>query len=372
MRHLLEDLYKARLQLIAVVLTVIGALLMIAARSVASDWLTVVPLDEIGSAMFTTGLLAVAFEYIDRKDGDRRAMQRLRSTLREEAPAIRDAVLEGFASSPEALSNVASPQTIDRIATNALALRLGDPALAADVYGDIRKQVIRAPERWRDVRVSVVLSPADADLAGANALFVATVRWEYRVRPATSVMRFACVSDLDEYRELLLDPTITSPWYFEPLADLDASSRKAYELLQFTVDGQYRPVRRTQRKGAQLYTASIAHDGESQDEVLVSYTYRVLVQQAGHLLYLDVSRPTKGLHVQFWYGDTGIRFVNALDFIASAEQPRVVRAPRSVPTPAIDIGFDGWVFPRSGVAFVWVLDAEMQSPVAARRAVQEG
>lgn len=95
-----------------------------------------------------------------------------------------------------------------------------------------------------------------------------------------------------------------------------------------------------------------------------------LVAQAGHLLYLDVPRPAKGLHVQFWYGDTGIRFVNALDFIASAERPRVMRAPRSVPTPAIEIGFDGWVFPRSGVAFVWVLDAEMQSQAAARRAVQ--
>jgi hypothetical protein len=39
-----------------------------------------------------------------------------------------------------------------------LGLRLGDAALAHDAYTDIRNQVIRAPERWHDVSVSVELS----------------------------------------------------------------------------------------------------------------------------------------------------------------------------------------------------------------------
>ena len=34
-------------------------------------------------------------------------------------------------------------------------------------------------------------------------------------RPATPVMRFMCVSDLDEYREALQDPTCTVVHYFE-------------------------------------------------------------------------------------------------------------------------------------------------------------
>jgi len=46
-------------------------------------------------------------------------------------------------------------------------------------------------------------------------MFMATFGWEYRVVPANSTMRIACVADLAEYREMLRDPTITSAWYFD-------------------------------------------------------------------------------------------------------------------------------------------------------------
>ncbi|HEX3786108.1 MAG TPA: hypothetical protein VHX38_41200 [Pseudonocardiaceae bacterium] len=85
----------------------------------------------------------------------------------------------------------------------------------------------------------------------------------------------------------------------------------------------------------------------------------MLVQRHGHVLYLDLPRPTKGLKVQFSYGDVGIRRVTTLDFIASSEPTRVEQAPASVPARSVDIGFDGWIFPRSGVAFVWVLEDEL-------------
>jgi len=73
---------------------------------------------------------------------------------------------------------------------------------------------------------------------------------------------------------------------------------------------------------------------------------------------------TKGLQVQLWYGDCGIRRVNTLDFIASAQEPRILRSPASVPTPSVEIGFDGWIFPKSGVAFVWVLESELPTQAA--------
>ncbi len=363
MRNLLEQLYKTKLQLLAVVSTVVGIALLLLARwteTVAGgSWLTSLPLTDLGSALFTTGLLAVAFEYLDRKDGDERANQRLRQVLREEAPAIRDAVVDGFALNADALQNVASPELLDRIVSNALALRLGDPALAHDAYTDLRDQVIRAPERWRDVKASVALSPwTDGPATGVGSMFVATIRWEYRVRPATPTVRFACVADRDEYRELLRDPTTVSVWYFGHPTGIDAASRDAFELVQCAVNGTDRPIRRTQRKGSQLYTATIPETTDD-EEITISCTYRVLVQRHGHLLYLDIPRPTKGLQVQLWYGDCGIRRVNTLDFIASAQEPRILRSPASVPTPSVEVGFDGWIFPKSGVAFVWVLESEL-------------
>lgn len=297
MTNPLDQLYQTKLQLIAVLAGVGGiALLMLAhwsTTAAAPNWLAALPIAEIGSTLFGTGLLAVFFEYVDRKHGDERTDQRIQKAVRREAPAFRDAVLDSFAFDPEALAGIASHDTLDRIATNALGLRLEDQALAHDVYTDLRDQVIRAPERWHDLDVSVALSPWDKGPAsGRGSMFVATIRWQYRVRPASTTLRFACVSDLAEYRELLRDPTMHSAWHFDHSGGIDPASREVFELLQLTVDGKPRKIRRTERAGSQFYTVNFGPAADSAAEVVITHTYRVLAQRHGHVLYLDLPRPS--------------------------------------------------------------------------------
>jgi hypothetical protein len=69
-----------------------------------------------------------------------------------------------------------------------------------------------------------------------------------------------------------------------------------------------------------------------------------------------VDQPTKGLSVDLDYSDCGIAYGNVLDFIASSQKTRVSQSPKAVPGKNVSVEFDGWVFPRSGLAFVWVLD----------------
>jgi hypothetical protein len=54
-----------------------------------------------------------------------------------------------------------------------------------------------------------------------------------------------------------------------------------------------------------------------------------------------------GLPVQFSHGGCGIR------------QPKISQLPAADPTPTVAADFGGWVFPKGGVAFVWVFDAQM-------------
>ncbi|MGM1065203.1 hypothetical protein [Saccharothrix sp. Mg75] len=297
---------------------------------------------------------------MDRELGEQHTKEGLREAVHAEAPAIRDAVLEALAFDPNTLKDVASDDHLDRVATNAIALRLKDNALARDLYTDLRDQVIHAPERWYDVKTSVSLSPwSGGPATGRGSMFVATVRWEYRVQPAGGTMRFACVNDQAEYREMLRDPSVTSAWYFGQSSGLDAASPDAYELTSFSVDGKEKAVRRTSRSGAQVYAVNLgrAHAGRG---VTVAYTYRVLVQRHGHLLYLDLPRPTKGFHVQFDYGQVGIRRINTLDFFASSQASRVEHSRRTDEPKTVNISFDGWMLPRAGVAFVWVLEEELE------------
>jgi hypothetical protein len=319
---MLDQLYKTKLRFAGLVTAILGVGFLFISHWAAStptlSWLVGWPTNELGTTLLSAGVIAVIFEYYARKEADERTDEHLRQAVRQEAPAIRDAVLDSFAFNAETLKDIASPETLDRIAANALGLRLGDSALAQDVYTDIRDQVIRAPERWHHVDVAVELAPwHGGPAAGRGAMFVATLRWEYRVVPTSSTMRFACVSDPNEYRDLLRDQSTTSAWYFDRSAPVDAASQEAFELVQLLVDGKARTIRRTERKGAQFYAASLGAAVMTGGPVVVAYTYRVLVQRHGHVLYLDLPRPTKGLKVQFRYGDAGIRRVNALDFIAS-------------------------------------------------------
>jgi len=101
-----------------------------------------------------------------------------------------------------------APETCDRIVENCLGRQLGDEAFAHDLYADLRAQLICDPERRYDMDLSAALAPwSDGPASGTGAMFVATIRREYRLTSPDPVMRFACVSDLEEYRESLLDPS---------------------------------------------------------------------------------------------------------------------------------------------------------------------
>lgn len=362
----LHQLYKTKLQLAVVVTAVLGVGLLTVSRATENaslpvlSWLVGWPTGELGAALIGGSLIGVIYEYYARQESRVLATEQFRSAIRQEAPALRDAVVDSLTFDPATLKSVASPETLDRIATNVIGLRVEDQALAGEVYADLRDQVIRSPERWRNADISLSLAEWTAGpTTGHGSMFEITLRCEYRVRPANNTMRFACVSDIAEYRELLRDPTVAAPWHVDPSGGVDAASRHTFELLQLSVNGKPMKIRRTARTGAQLYTAALGQAAASGQEVTIAYRYRLLVQRHGHVLYLDLPRPTKGLHVQLNYAGASIRRVNVLDFIASSQQSRVEHAPDVTQAKTIDVGFDGWIFPRSGVAFVWVLEDEL-------------
>jgi len=95
--------------------------------------------------------------------------------------------------------------------------------------------------------------------------------------------------------------------------------------------------------------------------VTVSYTYCVLGQRNGHVLHLVLSQPTKDFRAELWYGDCGIRLMNVVDYLSGPRQPRHRHLEASEPAPSVEVAYEGWTFPKGGVAFVWVLEEEMRN-----------
>lgn len=358
-----ERIQALKTTIVALIALGVGIALLTLAKAIADDpawaWLSFWPLGELGGILVGAGLLGIVWEYFDGKDREARDDARVRRLLKEAAPDFREAVVRGFAVEDDDLKRVATPELLDAIAGNVLALRLGNRAFASEVYADIRDQAVRAPERWHDVDVTIRLSSIDERSTPGTPLFDVTVTWSYTVVPSHPVQRFACVSDKDEFHELTSEVPSTATWYMTPRPGFDASQRDAFELLEYTVDGEQRRIRRSARKTGQTYSVNIGEELVREAKpVTITYVYRTITAQAGHLLHFSIDQPTKNIKVEFDYSAVPIARVSVLDLIASSKRSQVLRLPEAVSSKSVTVDFDGWVFPRTGIAFVWTLDAE--------------
>lgn len=261
MRDPLQRIHNIKLALVAVSVSFVGFALMVFARWLDGQPqladLAFLPWGEVGTTLFTAGILGIGLDYLLSKDDDERAEERLRRVLTSQAPAMRAAVIDGFAFNAEDLAGVATPDTLDRIIRNSLALRLGDAEFAAETYDDVRDKAITATERWHDAKISIRLSTDRNTSAARVPAYVATIRWEYTTVPTHAVRRFTVVSDRAEYRELMNDSEGMSTWFVRPEGGIDAGSTDAFELVQFSVDGDQKTIRRSTRRHGQSYTAPI-------------------------------------------------------------------------------------------------------------------
>lgn len=145
----------------------------------------------------------------------------------------------------------------------------------------------------------------------------------------------------------------TSAWLFPTLRNIGASDPRAFELQRFTVDGEPRPIRRSSRKDSQTYTVNIGPEAiRTGEPVTVAYTYRALMATDGNLLFFDIEQPTRDLRVDFDYQTCDFTKVSVLDLIP-ATRPSRIETPIAGTPETIRLDIDGWIFPRSGVAFVW-------------------
>lgn len=367
-------LRKVKAALLAVSLTLAGILLMMLNGWIEHlklgdwEWLHSIPLGELGGTLFGAGLLSTLFEYSFRKEQEEATVEQFRQIIHEQAPAMRDAVVEGFAIHPEDLKRVSNPDLLDDIAANVMSLRLGDEQFAREIYADIRDQAVRAAERWYDVEVRVRLSSILERSTFGTPLFDVTVEWEYTTVPSGSVRRFACVSDRQEYRELLLDIPATSPWLMQNRPGVDAASRESYELLELTVDGRPQAIRRSTRKTGQTYSVQLDAAACNGESVRIRQVFRVVTPKWGHRLYFELPQPCRRLSLSIDYTNTDIAHLTISDTVATSRAAQITRSPAAVAGKVVAVDMPGWLLPKSGFSATWTLNAELPRDESRREA----
>lgn len=359
---LLHRLRRLKAALLAVSFTLAGIVLMMLNAWLAPlrlgdwQWLHALPLGELGGTLFGAGLLSTFFEYAFRRDQERAVTERFRQTIREEAPALRDAVIEAFRFDRQDVARIATPELLDDLARTSLGLRFGDPAFGREVYADIRHQAMAAEERWYDARVDATLGIPRGRSSAPTPFFDLRVRWEYTVTPRHRFRKFAVVSDRQRYDQLVAERGETSVWYRRPVPGLAVSDPEVFALEQFTVNGTPVPFSRQVDEVSQVYTVDLGEQVIQQEQaVVISFSFRTRTLRSGHVVHLDIDRPTRGLDVELRYDPEQVGQMRILDFASIGEGGRLTQVPN---TPTLRYRHDGWLFPRAGMVFVWTLPDE--------------
>lgn len=372
-------LRKTKAAFLATALTLAGVLLIMLSGWLSGlnlgdwAWLHALPLGELGGTLFGAGLLGTLFEYSFRKDQEAATTRQFRQIIHDEAPAMRDAVIEGFRFDTEDLRRIATPKLLDELAVNSLGMRFGDAAFGREVYGDIKHQAITAEERWYDARVDATLGIPRVRSYAPNPFFDLLVRWEYTVVPKHRFRKFAVVSDRQRYDQMVAERGETSVWFKPAGTKLDVTDLDNFALIEFAVDGEPLKITRTTDEHGQVYTVDVGEAVvEAEQPVVMSFTYRSRLRRDGHMVHFDVDRPTKGFELELNYQDAGIAKMKLVDFISSTRRARVSEAPDVAGVKKYTMSYDGWVLPRAGVAFVWILEDESLDKSIQAHETQEG
>lgn len=371
--QLLSRIYRLKLLVIGAALLILGLLTSALAQWLAgtdAPHLAIALIGGMADVFLVTGAIGIAVDFFTGRDKEAADTERLRNVLHEAAPDIRDAVIAGFAETPGQMRGVATVETLDKLATNALALRLDDAKFAAEIYSGLLAQAIRTPERWSDVDINVRLSsmderstssaPLSQALLDPRQLFDVVVTWEYTLVPSTRVQKFASTNDPAEFHELLDDVPATSTWFISPDSGADARNEEAFEVLAYSVDGVDMPVRRSVRKHGQTYSVDLGEAVIVKGEpVRIRHVYRTVSRRAGHRFRIALTQPTHGMRLVLDYTDTDIAELKVGDMVSSAVPPQVKHLPSEAPAKQVEVSVPGWLLPKSEVTFVWTLADEL-------------
>lgn len=367
-------LRKTKAALLATVLTLAGVLLIMLGGWLSGlnlsdwSWLHALPLGELGGMLFGAGLLGTLFEYSFRKDQEAATTRQFRQIIHDEAPAMRDAVIEGFRFNTDDLERIATPKLLDELAVNSLGMRFGDAAFGREVYADIKHQAITAEERWYDARVDATLGIPRVRGVTPNPFFDLLVRWEYTVVPKHRFRKFAVVSDRQRYDQMVAERGETSVWFRRPVSGVAVTDPAVFALEQFTINGKAIPFTRQADDVSQVYIVDLGEQVvRDEKSVVVSFAFRTLVPRDGHVVHIDIDRPTKGLEVELTYDAAAIRRVRLMDFASRGDGGRIITESE---IPVVRYRYDGWLFPRAGLVFAWTLadEGSIAAPQAAAEA----
>ncbi|MBN1829815.1 MAG: alanine racemase [Deltaproteobacteria bacterium] len=244
---------------------------------------------------------------------------------------------------------------INEILRSCLKTRAHDADLGDAIYYEMfetlfgkRDRQLELRQNFRyDIRISEF-----SDRESAADFFRVRTRVSYRKVLRHERFIVACARDGTDLAELFEDERCEYRWLLGYGAD--GISFRDFTVRSVRIDGDEVPIISAGQtgRGYEIWCGSGELSGKIGREVAMEFEMETRQHRKNNLFSVYLVYPTRGLDVSFDYGDTAVGNVREVCFFAGKQpRPLVERCEGRSVSISVDAG--EWIFPTSGVAFVW-------------------
>jgi hypothetical protein len=322
-------------------------------------WLTRVPFDALAETTLSVTLIGVIYEWLARREFEKAFEASVANALRDQGTEVVAMLAQTLLTDRRTFAQAMSVEATDELVLAALDVRLGGREVAADSYQDMLRMFGTDVQRWSDYRIIISLSP----VAGLKEYFDAYLEVEFDANVPHDEYLFGAVGDPAEYERMSDRHSRTSSWqevWSSPATpDYPQPSEATFELEYVKVGGREWEVEMLDQAGMHGYRARLPVDAAAPaGGHRIHYRFRARIATSPHVLALTLPYPTRNVEFDFSADGTDIYYVNTFDHLVGSGVPVVTRGPSEREPTTVRIEKAGWVLPRSGVVFGWILQGE--------------
>ncbi|KAF0159071.1 MAG: alanine racemase [Syntrophaceae bacterium] len=247
---------------------------------------------------------------------------------------------------------------IDSIIRHCLQTRTRDEELGDAIYYEMFETLFGKEDRQLELRssfrydITISQLPETADhKRRADAYFQLRTHVEYKKTIRSDIFMIGCASDSAQLAALIEDEHCEYRWI---LGGDDLVIERDFTVKKMCIDGEDIPIIETKKtnRGYEVWCGSDQLKQKINKEVKIEIEILTKKAKGNRTFPVYLLYPTRGLEINFHYEHAGLKNVRAESFFAGRHPQAAIQASKGK-SINIKISNEEWVFPTSGVIFIW-------------------
>ena len=247
---------------------------------------------------------------------------------------------------------------IDSIIRHCLQTRTRDEELGDAIYYEMFETLFGKEDRQLELRSSfrydISIAPLPEALEHrkrADAYFQLRTHVEYQKTIRSDIFMIGCASDSAQLAALIEDEHCEYRWI---LGGDDLVIERDFTVEKMRIDGEDIPIIEAKKtgRGYEVWCGSDTLKSKINTDVKIEIEILTKKAKSNRTFPVYLLYPTQGLNINFQYEHAGLKNVRAESFFAGRHPRADIKATKGKAINVI-ISDEEWVFPTSGVIFIW-------------------